>query len=116
MALFKKFDGGEDISSSSAVKSSVIRGIRSTLLKQYPKIENILNELLPPKGGAITIAKCSGKIQLICHNGSVLFFQERVSSHHKHYLNIICAWWALRLQDDRYSCWLGWVGLGRCTP
>ncbi len=80
MALFKKFDGREDISSSSAVKSSVIRGIRSTLLKQYPKIESILNELLPPKGGTITIAKCSGKIQLICRDGFVLFFQERVSS------------------------------------
>ncbi len=83
MACFKRFDGGEDISSSSAVKSSVIRGIRSTLLKEYPKIENILNELLPPKGGGITIAKCTGKVQLICHDGSVLFFQERVSRSYR---------------------------------
>jgi PUA domain protein len=38
------------------VKSSVLRGIRSKLLEAYPRLEDVIDEILPKKGN-ITVGK-----------------------------------------------------------
>ena len=76
--MFKKFSVDENVSSNSAVKSSVLRGIRTSLVEAYPRLEPYIDDILPKKGKNVTVAKCSGKISLICREGEVLFFQERV--------------------------------------
>jgi PUA domain protein len=76
--MFKRFSVEENVSSNSAVKSSVLRGIRSSLLETYPRIEPVIDDVLPKKGKPVTVAKCSGRVTLISCDGHVLFFQERV--------------------------------------
>ncbi len=62
MSLFKSFAPSKgDISSSTAVKSSVQRGMRSKLLEQYPdslgKDDGVLLEQIWPKKEGITLVK-----------------------------------------------------------
>jgi len=45
LTLFDRFVAG----SSSKVKSSVQRGLRSALTTQYPKVEPFLDDILPKK-------------------------------------------------------------------
>lgn len=63
MSLFKTFVPSKgDVSSSTAVKSSVQRGMRSKLLEQYPllaKDEAVLLESIWPKKEGITLVKFS---------------------------------------------------------
>merc|ERR1712070_888180 len=75
VAMFKKF-GKEEVSSSSQVKSSVTRGIRSTLISQYPVIEQAIDDILPKKPPMVQ-AKCQGHISLFTVNNQVLFAQHR---------------------------------------
>lgn len=61
MSLFKSFSPQKgDISSSTAVKSSVQRGMRSKLLENYPSLakdEGVLLESIWPKKQGITLVK-----------------------------------------------------------
>jgi PUA domain protein len=48
--MFKRFDSSTDISTSTQVKASVQRGIKSSILDSHPQMdENLLDELLPKK-------------------------------------------------------------------
>jgi PUA domain protein len=47
--MFKKFTAVENISTQSQVKASVARGIRNTILQQYPVLEGVIEEILPKK-------------------------------------------------------------------
>eukprot|EP00741_Cyanophora_paradoxa_P019173 tig00021123_g18512.t1 len=73
--IFKKF-GKDEISTQNLVKSSVQRGIRSSILAQMPAIEPIIDDILPKKSDLV-IAKCEGHISLVCIDKEPLFFQER---------------------------------------
>lgn len=75
-AMFKRFTQEECISSQSQIKSSVGRGIRSAILEQYPKIEAVVDDLLPKKDPMV-IAKCTNHIQLLVVRGEPVFFQQR---------------------------------------
>ena len=73
--MFKKFTPEENISSTSQVKNSVQRAIQSQIVTQYPKLEAIIDEILPKK--LIIMAKCQDHIQLVVVNNEVMFFNQR---------------------------------------
>eukprot|EP01099_Mayorella_cantabrigiensis_P000489 TRINITY_DN1228_c0_g2_i1.p1 TRINITY_DN1228_c0_g2~~TRINITY_DN1228_c0_g2_i1.p1 ORF type:complete len:183 (-),score=35.80 TRINITY_DN1228_c0_g2_i1:318-866(-) len=74
--MFKKFSSKESVTSHSQVKSSVIRGIRSKILEQYPSIEEQIDDILPKKTPLI-VAKCQNHLNLIVVNDEIIFYNER---------------------------------------
>ncbi|EPQ31893.1 uncharacterized protein PFL1_00092 [Pseudozyma flocculosa PF-1] len=80
MSLFKKFDPKVDVASSTAVKSSVQRGMRNKLLETYPALsenDGALLEQIWPKKEPITLVKFSREhVQMLVYKGEVLFFQH----------------------------------------
>ncbi|KDN40087.1 hypothetical protein K437DRAFT_192045 [Tilletiaria anomala UBC 951] len=82
MSLFKTFSPAKgDIASSTAVKSSVQRGMRSKLLEQYPdtlgKDEGVLLEQIWPKKEGIILVKFSREhVSILVHNKEPIFFQH----------------------------------------
>lgn len=65
----------EDIHSRSNVKSSIQRTLKTKLVSQYPKLEPVIDELIPKKG-IIELIRAENKIQLYAVNGEILFFQQ----------------------------------------
>lgn len=72
--MFKKFTIDQNVSSSSQVKNSVQRAVRSDLVDQYPFLEQIIDDIMPKK--LMVIAKCSDHVQLIVVNNEILFFRQ----------------------------------------
>ncbi|KAJ2063864.1 translation machinery-associated protein 20, partial [Coemansia sp. S2] len=75
VAMFKKFNLQETMSGQNSVKSSVVRGIRSKLLEQFPGLEPCMDDILPKKANLIQI-KCKDHITLYAVDGEVMFFQH----------------------------------------
>ncbi|CAO3643452.1 unnamed protein product [Mucor fragilis] len=73
--MFKKFSFSENIAGQSQLKSSVQRNIRTKLNELYPKIETVLEELIPKKTPIIQI-KGHEHITFLSVNGEILFFQH----------------------------------------
>ncbi|KAJ2506124.1 translation machinery-associated protein 20 [Coemansia sp. RSA 2052] len=73
--MFKKFNLQETMSGQNSVKSSVVRGIRSKLVEQFPGLEPFMDEILPKKANLIQI-KCKDHITLYAVDNEVLFFQH----------------------------------------
>lgn len=61
--------------SRSNVKSSVQRSLKGKLVNQYPKLEEVIDELIPKKS-QVELIKCEDKIQLYSVDGEILFFQK----------------------------------------
>ncbi|CAO1629618.1 unnamed protein product [Parajaminaea phylloscopi] len=81
MSLFKSFSPQRgDISSSTAVKSSVQRGMRSKLLSQYPalsKDDGALLEQIWPKKDDVTLVKFSREhVSFLKVGDKVIFWQH----------------------------------------
>ncbi|KAL6950908.1 translation machinery-associated protein 20 [Hanseniaspora vineae] len=72
--MFRKFTK-EDIHSRSNIKSSVQRTLKTKLVDQYPKLEAVIDEIIPKKS-SMELIKCEDKIQLYRLDGEVLFFQK----------------------------------------
>eukprot|EP00658_Telonema_sp_P-2_P069911 TRINITY_DN593_c0_g1_i1.p1 TRINITY_DN593_c0_g1~~TRINITY_DN593_c0_g1_i1.p1 ORF type:complete len:184 (-),score=48.16 TRINITY_DN593_c0_g1_i1:407-958(-) len=66
----------------SQIKSSAQRGIKSSLIDQYPMLEDIIDELLPKK--ELVQVKCQGHINLLTVGGEILFAQQRDGPHFPH--------------------------------
>lgn len=66
----------ESISSQNLMKYSAQKNIRATILKDYPKLESVINNILPKKGGLI-LGKCTNHVSILICNNEVLFFQIR---------------------------------------
>ncbi|KAK1931444.1 Malignant T-cell-amplified sequence 1 [Phytophthora citrophthora] len=66
----------EHVSTSSKVKSSQQRSIRSKVLEQYPDLEPYA-EMLMPKKAPMVVAKCHNHIQIVLHEGEPVFFNQR---------------------------------------
>ena len=49
--------------------------MKAKLVKQYPKLEEVIDELIPKKS-QIELIKCEDKIQLYTVDGEVYFFQN----------------------------------------
>lgn len=74
-SMFKKFTVEEHVSSTSQIKNSVQRGIQAQVIAQYPKLEPVIEDILPKK--AMQVSKCLENIQLILIDGEVVFFNQR---------------------------------------
>lgn len=51
------------------------RTLKAKLVRQYPKLEDVIDELIPKKS-QIELIKCEDKIQLYTVDGEVFFFQK----------------------------------------
>lgn len=75
--MFKKFDDKENISGVNNAKSSVQRGVKASVLQNFPFIEDYIDEILPKKDG-LKIVKCHEHIEILTRmNGEPLFFKQR---------------------------------------
>lgn len=46
---FNRFDPSTDISGFNQAKSSVVRGVRTRLLEQYPPLGDFMDDIIPKK-------------------------------------------------------------------
>ncbi|KAJ2360532.1 translation machinery-associated protein 20 [Coemansia sp. RSA 2610] len=69
------FNLAENMNGKTQVKASAVRGIRSKLLEQFPKLEPHIDEILPKKATLVQI-KCRERIVLYAMNNEILFFQH----------------------------------------
>jgi PUA domain protein len=80
--MFKRFDASNDVSTSTQVKASVQRGIKSQISTSHPSLtDDILDELLPKKAPLVQY-KIGPHLMLYCrqHEGGgdePVFFQHR---------------------------------------
>lgn len=73
--MFKKFDPSNDVSTSTQVKSSIQRSLKSQILEQHPAItEELLEELLPKKSPLVQY-KVGPHLMLYCRR---IEHEERV--------------------------------------
>jgi PUA domain protein len=64
--MFRKFDPSHDVSTSTQVKSSVVRALKTQILDNHPAItEEQLNELLPKKSPLVQY-KVGPHLKLYC--------------------------------------------------
>ncbi|KAK9455691.1 PUA-like domain-containing protein [Dipodascopsis uninucleata] len=73
--MFKKFVAKDDIHTQTNVKSSVQRGLKSKLVEQFPKLEDVIDEIIPKKS-QLVVLKCTDKISLYKLDSEILFFQH----------------------------------------
>mmetsp|Transcript_1597 Transcript_1597/g.3007 ORF Transcript_1597/g.3007 Transcript_1597/m.3007 type:complete len:191 (-) Transcript_1597:1140-1712(-) len=75
--MFKKFDPSNDVSTSTQVKASVQRGIKSQISESHPALtDEILDELLPKKPPLVQY-KIGPHLMLYCRGAEPVFFQHR---------------------------------------
>ena len=75
--MFKKFDRDNDVSTSTQVKSSVQRAIKSQILNSHPSLtESLIDELLPKKPPLVQF-KVGPHLMLFCKGPEPVFFQHR---------------------------------------
>ena len=80
--MFKKFDSSEDVSTSTQVKASVQRGIKSQIHESHPALgEAVLDALLPKKPPLVQY-KIGPHLMLYCKQSAEggdepVFFQHR---------------------------------------
>ena len=56
--MFKKFSVAEDISTQTALKSSVQRSFKKTISEQYPSIADLIDDIIPKKGEILEAKGC----------------------------------------------------------
>jgi hypothetical protein len=54
----RRFAPAEDVSSSTAIKSSAIRGIKRAICDQYPAIEEHIDDVFPKKDSVMEAKGC----------------------------------------------------------
>eukprot|EP00002_Diphylleia_rotans_P022609 TRINITY_DN4429_c0_g1_i1.p1 TRINITY_DN4429_c0_g1~~TRINITY_DN4429_c0_g1_i1.p1 ORF type:complete len:182 (-),score=42.83 TRINITY_DN4429_c0_g1_i1:121-666(-) len=74
--MFRKYSPAESISSQTLIKTSVQRGIRQSILDQYPALEPHIEDLMPKKL-PLHLVKCQNHLNLVVVNQEILFFNER---------------------------------------
>jgi PUA domain protein len=77
--MFKIFKSSEDLGNQQLAKSSVVRGIRSSILEQYPRLEHVVDEILPKKDPLMLI-KGKGDFAFYTFavaNNEIILFQTK---------------------------------------
>ena len=64
--MFKKFDSSNDVSTSTPVKSSIQRAIKSQIQLQHPNITDGIVEVLIPKKSSLIQYKVTSHLMLYC--------------------------------------------------
>ncbi|WAQ99285.1 MCS1B-like protein [Mya arenaria] len=62
----EQFDDKENVSGVNNAKSSVQRGVRQSIISQFPFIESYLDQILPKKD-AMKIVKCHEHIEILAN-------------------------------------------------
>ena len=76
--MFKRFVPSEDVSSVTAVKTSVVRAMKRSICDTYPAIEEFIDDILPKKGDAeVKEGKGKDRLTFLVVNGEPLFFRVR---------------------------------------
>ena len=86
--MFKKFNYAEDVAGRQNVKSSVQRGIKTKIVETFPKIESVIEDIIPKKS-QLTLVKwyvlsvvweanrgSREHISLLTLENEVIFFQR----------------------------------------
>ncbi|EPX71141.1 RNA-binding protein Tma20 [Schizosaccharomyces octosporus yFS286] len=73
--MFKRFNSKEDFKGTTPIKSSIQRGIKSKLVETFPKLEQVIDDLIPKKS-QLTQIKCEERIFLYALNGEIILFQH----------------------------------------
>ncbi|KAI0303424.1 hypothetical protein B0F90DRAFT_1710916 [Multifurca ochricompacta] len=73
--MFKKFQPSTDVAGQTPVKSSVQRGIRSTILSLWNIDAETLEEIWPKKESIVNV-KCRDHLSIYALHGEPLFFQH----------------------------------------
>ncbi|ODV59825.1 translation machinery-associated protein 20 ASCRUDRAFT_107246 [Ascoidea rubescens DSM 1968] len=71
--MFKKFTKA-DVHTKSNIKSSVQRGLKSKLVSTYPRLQAVIDDLVPKKSQLIQ-TKCEDNIILYSINSQVVFYE-----------------------------------------
>lgn len=66
----------EDLGNIQQLNKSHVKLLKSTLLEQFPEIENILDTLLPKKGNIQAIRLKDSKMNLIFVDSVICFFEN----------------------------------------
>jgi len=74
--MFKKFVAKDEMSSTSQLKSSVQRGIKTKVKETFPSIEPYLDQIFPKKD-SIVLIKCKEHIEILAVKGELVFFRQR---------------------------------------
>ena len=56
--MFKRFSVADDISTQTALKSSIQRSIKKTISEQYPSIADFIDDIIPKKGDILEAKGC----------------------------------------------------------
>ncbi|BFZ56160.1 translation machinery-associated protein 20 [Savitreella phatthalungensis] len=75
MSLFAKFSSKADIKSTTPVKSSAQRNIKSRLVETYSELGDSIDDVIPKKS-QLQHVKCEDRVSLYSLDGDVLFFQH----------------------------------------
>eukprot|EP00928_Gymnodinium_smaydae_P074685 TRINITY_DN57710_c0_g1_i1.p1 TRINITY_DN57710_c0_g1~~TRINITY_DN57710_c0_g1_i1.p1 ORF type:complete len:270 (-),score=76.76 TRINITY_DN57710_c0_g1_i1:50-811(-) len=74
-SMFKAF-APDDVSGQNQVKSSVQRTIKTKILEQYPRLENVIKDIWS-KDANMVVAKCKDYITMVVVDKVPLFWQQR---------------------------------------
>ena len=74
--MFKKFDPSES-KQLTLMKNKVARDYRNSVIKQYPILEEIIDDFWPKKSSKQQIMKMEGKVSLIIVDSVPMFYQQR---------------------------------------
>ena len=73
--MFRSFNASEEISSVTALKSSVVRGIKRSIVEMYPSMEPYIEDVIPKDG--VKEGKGKDKLTFVVVEGTPLFFRVR---------------------------------------
>jgi hypothetical protein len=73
--MFKSFDAAAEISSVTALKSSIVRGIKRSIVEMYPAMEPHIEDIIPKDG--VKEGKGKDKLTFVVVEGTPLFFRVR---------------------------------------
>ncbi|PVV04258.1 hypothetical protein BB560_001244 [Smittium megazygosporum] len=73
--MFKKGFSTKDINGRTMMKSSAIKSMKAKLIKQFPLIEPVIDEIFPKKV-SVTLVKTKERITLYIVDNKIYFFQH----------------------------------------
>lgn len=73
--MFSNFKSKADIRSTTPVKSSAQRNIKTKVVEIYPGLAPFVDEIIPKKS-QLTLSKCEDRVSLYSVDNQVVFFQH----------------------------------------
>ena len=73
--MFSNFKSKADIRSTTPVKSSAQRNIKTKVVELYPGLAPFVDEIIPKKS-QLTLSKCEDRVSLYSVDNKVVFFQH----------------------------------------